>query len=328
MSHYAAAAQILRPLLSGDEHFAVTGATGWLGTAALALLDELLGASFPEQVTAYAGSARTISTPAGRTLDVQPLDRLPCQAARITHLLHFAFLTRDRLSDLDVPSYVAQNLTITTAVLAAVAAHRPRGFVLASSGAVYANATGSLATDLVGNSYGTLKHVDELALRQAMTDIGGATAVARVFSVAGSGITKPDLYALGSLITMAQQGGPIVVRATRPVFRSYAAVEQVVALALWSVLRGESTVFDSGGTVVEVGELAGLVAAEHGLPGEAVQRTWDRSAEPDRYVGDLSHMQDLSLRAGAVLRDLAGLVRETSEDLRRRRSLETSATIS
>ena len=151
--------------------------------------------------------------------------------------------------------------------------------MVASSGAVHSS-TGRLVSDLRSDPYGTLKHVDELAFRAATRDAGGVCVIPRVFSVAGARMTKPGLYALGSMIEMATVGGPIEVRARGPVFRSYCGVDEVVALALWAALSGRDAVFDTCGTVVEIGDLAHLVAQVHGLDVDVVRRTWDPDVVP------------------------------------------------
>jgi nucleoside-diphosphate-sugar epimerase len=133
-----------------------------------------------------------------------------------------------------------------------------------------------------------------------------------VFSVAGDRMTKPGLYALGSMIEMATVGGPIEVRARGPVFRSYCGVDEVVALALWAALSGRDVVFDTCGTVVEIGDLAHLVAQVHGLDADLVRRTWEPDVVPDRYVGAGRLMDELAAEAGLSFRPLPALVRETS----------------
>lgn len=307
--------ELLRPLLAGDERFAITGATGWFGRTALDLLDDVLQEQAGDRVTAYASRSSTVRTARGRSVTVRPLSELADGPEPATHLLHFAFLTRDRTAQLGVPEYVQQNLQITLAMLQAIALTRPRGLFTASSGAVYDRA-GGLTVDLSTNAYGALKRLDELALRQAVTDVGGTPVVARVFNVAGRGITKPDLYALGSLITMAHSGGPLQVRARGRVLRSYMGVDEVIALGLWAMLSDEPAVFDSAGDVVEVGELAHLVATLHDLPVGAIERALEAGQPEDRYTGDPRQIQDLAQRSGLRLRPLSELVIETSQWLR------------
>jgi len=114
------------------------------------------------------------------------------------------------------------------------------------------------------------------------------------------------------MIEMATVGGPIEVRARGPVLRSYCGVDEVVALALWAALSGRDVVFDTCGTVVEIGDLAHLVAQVNGLDVGVVRRTWDPDVAIDRYVGNGRLMEEFALEAGLPLRSLKVLVRETS----------------
>jgi nucleoside-diphosphate-sugar epimerase len=298
-------------LRGSDEIVAVTGATGWLGAVALDLLYEALGEHAPARVVGYASSAREVVVSDGRTVMVRPLVDLISQDPLPTTLLHFAFLTRDKVAALGIDAYTSQNIAITATVLDALAKHKPRHVVVASSGAVH-SPTGRLVSHLRSDPYGTLKHLDELVFRAATRDAGGVCVIPRVFSVAGARMTKPGLYALGSMIGMAAAGGPIEVHAKGGVFRSYCGVDEVVALSLWTALSGRNAVFDTCGTVVEIGDLAELVAQEHGLDAHDVRRTWDPGVAADRYVGDGQLMEELAAQAGLSLRSLPALVRETS----------------
>jgi nucleoside-diphosphate-sugar epimerase len=306
-----------------NEIFAVTGATGWFGAVALDLLYEALGDQAAARVVAYASAAREVVVSDSRTVTVRPLVELVFQDPPPTTLLHFAFLTREKVALLGIDSYTSQNVAITATVLGAIAKHKPRHVVAVSSGAVYSS-TGGLVSDLRADPYGTLKHMDELMFRAATRDVGGACVIPRVFSVAGARMTKPGLYALGSMIEMLTMGGPIEVSAQGPVFRSYCGVDEVVALALWAACSGRDAVFDTCGTVVEVGELAQVVAQVNGLAFDVVRRTWDPAAVADRYVGDGRLMAELVDETGLSLRSLHALVRETSAWLAGGNGNETS----
>jgi len=130
-------------------------------------------------------------------------------------------------------------------------------------------------------------------------------------------MNKPSAFALGSMIQMAARGGPITVRAAGPVYRAYCGVDEVVALSLLSVLRGEDDVFDTGGVEVEIGELAHLVAREYALGDHSVERRLDSGASAHRYVGDGRRMAQIAAREGVALRTLPDLIRETSRGLSR-----------
>lgn len=298
-------------LLQTDDIVAVTGATGWIGSAAMDLLYEALGDEAPFRVTGYASTVRELVVSDGRAVVVRPLRELSTQSAAPTTLLHFAFLTRDRVAELGIDAYTCQNVAITTTVLDAIARHRPRRVVTASSGAVYST-NDRFVSDLSAEPYGTLKRLDELALRAATHDAGGVCVVPRIFSLGGRHMTKSRLYALGDMIAMAAAGGPIDVRAQGPVLRSYCGADEVVALALWVAFSGRSSVFDTYGPSIELGDLALMVAEVHGLPPSAVHRTWNPAASTDRYVGDGRLMEALASEAGLRLRTLHDLVAETS----------------
>jgi nucleoside-diphosphate-sugar epimerase len=193
-------------------------------------------------------------------------------------------------------------------VLEAVRRQRPRALFYASSGAAYGE--GSLEE----NPYAVLKRRDERALRAAMREVGGRVAVARVFNVAGPWMTKPDGFALGSLIGQVQAGGPVEVRARHAVRRSYVDVEDLAMLAVALADAGpDEAVFDTAGdVVVEVGELASRVAAVLGRDDVEIVRTLDPDAPGDEYVGDGTRMHALAAELGVRLRSLDEQIARTA----------------
>jgi len=294
---------------------AVTGATGWFGAVALDLLYEALGDDAPGLVTAYASRERRVTVADGRVVEVRPLAELPDAAESPSVLLHFAYLTRDRAAQLGTADYIAANVAITATVVDAIAAHRPQVVVMTSSGAVYAGTSGRLAASL-DNPYGMLKRLDELSVRSAVRDVGGTCVIPRVFSVAGPRMTKPLLYAVGSMIAMAARGGPIVVQAERPVVRAYCGVDEVIALALYAAMGGQDMMFDSGGVVAEMGDLARVVARVCGLDEASIVRKWNPDGAPSRYVGDPARMNALAADARLSLAPLDVLIARTARWLR------------
>lgn len=311
---------LVRAGLRGDEQFAVTGASGWLGRTTLDLLAATLGEeAFSARVVGFASVARRIELRSGLVVAVLPLSELVHLDPAPTHILHFAFHTRDQVATMGVAPYVMANLAITSQVLHAVGRFRPRGVSVASSGAVYSG-DASLATDIGADPYGGLKHLEELVLRRAVADAGGRSVVARIFSLGGAYITKPQLYALGELVQQAQAGGPLMVRARGPVVRSYCAATDVVAVMLACLLGDgdelRDVVFDTCGTVVEVGDLAERVRTVVGGPATTVTRRLDGHAPPDRYVGDGGAMTALAARFGLVLQTLDEQILDTASYLR------------
>jgi UDP-glucuronate decarboxylase len=307
--------------------FAVTGATGWLGRAAAEVLARALGPELAAaRLSLFASRPRDVALDAGVTLPAAPLSALP--EAEFDVLLHYAFLTRDRVDDVGLDAYIHTNLEITATVLEAIARARPRAVAYASSGAVYAVGGGDddddgrrrLATDLASNPYGSLKHLDELALRRAAEDAGARSLVLRVFNVAGPWLTRPRAFALSDFVLQAQEGdGPLRVSADRPVLRSYVDVEDLGALAVAWALADEGdrdVVLDTAGDeTIEIGALAARVAGVVGVRDRGVARTWDPDAAPSAYVGDGTALHALAARLGVPLRGLDDQIARTARAL-------------
>lgn len=299
-------------LRDGAHRVAVTGASGWFGRVTLELLHEALGAEgFSRRVACYASRPQTI-TVAGTHVAARPLAELPGDPAPDL-VLHYAFLTRDRIADLGGEAFTRLNLEITARVLSLVEGRGVRGLLYTSSGAVYGDRR-RLTTD-PAEPYGFLKHLDELALRQACRDAAARSFVCRVFATSGPHMTKTERYALGDLIAQVRRGGPVEVRAQRPVIRAYTAIADLVGVGLSSLLDPDlpdDLVIDSGGEPVEVGDLARRIARALDRPDLVPRRRWDPDAAADVYVGDPSELDRLCDRFGLMRQTLEEQIRATA----------------
>jgi UDP-glucuronate decarboxylase len=291
-----------------------------LGRAAAEVLAEALGPELAgERLALFASRPRPVALDAGVTLDAAPLSALPATPHDV--LLHYAFVTRERVGEAGLDGYLRANLEITATVLDAIARVAPRAVVYASSGAVY-GAGGLLAADVEANPYGTLKHLDELALRRAAADAGARSVVLRVFNVAGPWVLKPRAFALSDFVLQATEAGagPLRVAADRPVLRSYVDVADLGAVAVAAALRDgdaeRDVVLDTAGEeTVEIGALAERVAAVLGVTARGIERTWDPAAPPSAYVGDGAALHALAARLGVPLRGLDEQIARTARAL-------------
>lgn len=310
----------LDQLRTGDERFAVTGASGWLGRTTLDVLARAMGDdAFLQRVTGFASAPKDVVLRSGLVVPLRPLKELRNLDPAPTHLVHLAYQTRNRVAELGLGPYIQANVEITSLVLDALQRHRPRGVFATSSGAVYAP-EGGFVTDVESNPYGSLKYQEELVVRRAAGDIGARSVVARVFSVAGAYITKPELYALGELIMGALAGAPLALRARGPVVRSYCAAADLIRLGILALLSpGARTdeIFDSGGTVVEVGELAEQVTSVLGVGDLPIERAMAPDVAVDRYVGDVDQMAALASGYGMQLQSLSEQILDTAAYLQR-----------
>ena len=296
--------------------FAVTGATGWLGRAACEVIARALGPDGAVRLVAFASRARGEALDSGQPLAVHALHDLPDCPADV--LLHFAYVTREFAAERGVEQYVLANLAISGTVLDFIRMRRPGFVAYASSGAAAAAlARGPL--DITADPYGALKVMDELALRRATADAGGRSLVVRVFNVSGPWLTKPSAFALSDIIGQVHAGGPVRIRASHPVVRSYVDVEDLVSVMIAAALdrsRGADVQVDTAGEVqVEVGDLADAIRRVLGRPDVAVERQFDPAAEPDRYAGAEGQFASLAGGLGIPLRDLDAQIARTAQGM-------------
>ena len=271
-------------LKADDRRIIITGAGGWLGLTLLDLLDNLLGPSVFERVHCFGSSDRTLELVNGRTVPQQPLHQITELAERPSVLFHFAFLTKDRAEVLEYEAYCKANRAIQQLVLNSLGQIGVQSVFLASSGAAYR------ASDVNSSEamriYGSLKLEDELDFAKWAEQSGQQLITARIFNVSGPYVNKISAYAMASFIADVLRGQPIVVKATRPVYRSYTSAKQLMSLALAAMLSAErrNLSFDTGGKKLEMRELAAEVAAA--LNGSVATVPAMIDDAPDDYTGD------------------------------------------
>jgi UDP-glucuronate decarboxylase len=303
-----------KKLVDSGLGFVVTGGGGWLGQATLEMLDSSLGAEIASRVHVFASSPRSLRLRSGTELMISPLRDLHHLKAEPHLLAHYAFGTREHVSQLGTNSYIARNEEITELVTSHVNRTRPIGALIVSSGAVY------LGDELSTNPYGVLKARDErlfFEIAARLGDEGSAprVVVPRLFNLAGPFLNKPD-YVLGSIVRDIARGGPIQLHADHLVVRSYVHVRDLVDLA-FSMMLGDGPIppqaFDTAGErEIEVGELAELAASVLGHSGMPIQRPPIDGTSADRYVGDPTMIHSLARSHGIQLATLARQIEDTA----------------
>ena len=266
----------------------VTGASGWLGQAALELLVGTLGDSWQERVVAFGSGPRQWFLRDGTRVAQRPLSELPTLERAPSLLLHFAYLTREKTSTVPVEAYITTNRAISRLADEGGALVGVERIFATSSGAVHA-ALARPDDPEPSLLYGRLKLEDEALFEVfAHAERGRRAFVARLFNLSGPYINKLDSFAMSSFIRQARDGC-IRIRAQHPVVRSYTSVANLLGVAFAHLLADDAEphllVETAGEREVEVGELAqavrGLVA-----PDAAIERVAFAQEPMDHYVGD------------------------------------------
>ena len=294
----------------------VTGASGWLGRAALELLAQSLGPGWPGRVEAFGGQARLLTLRDGAEIQQRPLSELGAMPPGPSLLLHFAYLTREKVADMSPDDYVRTNREITRTVLETGVRAGVERMVVMSSGAVHAALAAPASPD-PALLYGRLKLEDEALFASFARGAPGRRALAvRLFNLSGPYINKP--YALSSFIEQAR-AGHIGVQARSPVTRSYASAANLLGVALGHLLSDEAEPFlcieTAGECEVEMGALAEAVRAVVN-PSATIARAALDGSPADRYVGDGRVYRALMQRYGVTEDPLARQIADTDDYLR------------
>jgi nucleoside-diphosphate-sugar epimerase len=299
-------------LRTGPWRIVVVGAGGWLGLATLEMLHGLLGADFHRRVACFGSAERTLILRGGVAVDQHPLEALARLPMAPSLVLHLAFLTQEKAKAMPEDAYVAANRAISSQVLGALDAVGARGVFVPSSGAVYmADQPGAERSKQL---YGSLKREDEDRFAAWGGDRGASVVIARVFNLSGPYINKRSSYALACFIADALADRPIVIRAARPVLRSYVAISELMSVVVGALTDqpAEPILFDTAGDdVYEMAQIAQVVAnvLHHD---RGIDRPALKDGDIDRYVGDGSTYTRLRRLNGVTSIGFPEQVRETA----------------
>ena len=292
----------------------ITGAPGWVGRVAASTF-----AGDGAELVLATRSSRSImvGNAAYDVCRVQELEALP--RVDQTLVIHAGFPTQDQVEVMGGGAYVAAITELRATMLEVISRHGPLDLIYLSSGAATSVEHGVEVAERT-QVYGQAKLDDEAAYAEAIARTGGRLCLVRAFALSGPYMTKPEAYALGSMIMQAEATGRIEVRATRPVRRSYMAIDDMLRIAIHAVGElesGDSVTFETAGEIVEMGELASRVLGVLGADPSAVARPpMDPDASADDYLGDPAVVRALAARAGITPAPLDDQIAVTANWLR------------
>jgi len=293
--------------MSPDARFVLTGPSGWIGSAMLARLADQAGGALAGRVSAFASGERTMSLPSGESLAVRDLASIGPADVVGAHVIHLAYLTKDKVEGVGERRFCDTNLAIDDHLLAALAQARPASLFVASSGAAALAAQG---VDF--HPYGMAKLRQEARFLQWSASTGVPVIAGRIFNIAGPHINKLEAYALSNFVLQALDRGEIHIQAGMPVFRSSLHVHDLCDLVIDAGLRGVGrprAIDLCGSEVVEMSDIAALVAAQMGdVP---VRRAAIRHENASIYLGNFPDTKVLAMELGFDLRPLTVQVRDT-----------------
>lgn len=292
------------------ERFVITGPSGWIGQAVLALLADELGDRFADQVAAFGSHARHLDVAGTPGLAVRALADIAGEDLAGAHLIHLAYLTREKSDVLGEREFTAQNIAIDDHVLRAAETGPPRSIFVASSGAA-AKAT----SDPSLNPYGLCKLRQEQRFLALGERLGVPVLAGRVFNIAGPYINKQQSYAVSNMLLQAKRDGVIAIAAHEPVFRSFLHVSDLSRIILASSRGGHgqaAPVDFCGAEVLEMADIAAHAARTVG--GDIrIERPQIIGSGTQSYLGDFTQTRGLALKFGVTIHPFSLQIRDTWE---------------
>ena len=288
--------------------FVLTGPSGWIGQAMLAHLAKRLETPLAGRVTLFGSSARMMETPSGEHLPVRALDEIAAEDVKGAHVIHLAYLTKDKVDLLGERAFTNTNLAIDDALLATLHQANPASLFIASSGAAALAQSGA---DL--HPYGLAKLRQEARFLEWGAKAGVPVLAGRIFNIAGPYMNKLPAYALSNFALQAIEQGKIAITATTRVTRSFLHVDDLCALVVNAGLTGlgqPHPVDLCGGEVVEMADIAKAVAAGLGANIRITRPPVDQ-AILNAYLGNFNHTRPIARELNINLRPLSEQVRDT-----------------
>lgn len=276
------------------------GGSGWLGRELVASL--IADGSIKSDDILVLGSRHRVIDLAGTPIQVFPYALDLAQRFRPKIVVHLASLTREHLSHVSLTDFVTRNHQLLEQGLTLSQLETVSSVVSVSSGA-------ALRDD---GPYGEIKRDQEAAFERINEGPRRAVLNARVWSVSGRYCTKPDVFALTSMIRDAKRTGVVQVENPRLVYRRYVDAGEYLRLCLEAASRGIDFTIDSSGDLVELRELAERIGAHYGA---AVRYAAAETGEPDDYYTNDESMWVVASRLGHSFTGLEGQIIRTGANL-------------
>ena len=250
--------QILRNILGisnlGKETVVVTGANGWLGKSAVSVL-----ASEFSNYRVIALSRKIDHNKSNNDLIYMSYDDFSKDDSEITGLIHTAFVTKNYIEEIGPIEYIDQNTKIHNWLMNFIELKNPNWTVAISSGATkqYIDKVESDLPIVDSDLYGKMKLEEEEALLSSEIP---NVAIGRLWAASGRYMQNHKIYALGQFIEAALNGKNIKIASREPVYRRYIDAEDFMKVLVMTALDSKRTLFDSGGILTTIENLAQEVA--------------------------------------------------------------------
>ena len=289
----------------------VSGASGWLGKELVSLISQKKLADFTtNDLRLFSSNGRIIKLISSKEYLTSPfeVDQFDVMPKKLEGFIHLAFLTRDKLKTLSFNDFIRINLELISKACQIIEREKPKWIVVVSSGAILDRESDEIESDIEKNPYGFCKRIEELLLADAAKRVGANIVIGRLWGASGEQMPPNPEYALSDFIESARLKNEIQIKSGGKVFRRYLDAGEFMEVLAKLAISGESRVLDSGGEVIEIGELSQLVVGH--FPGTSVSRSKSLTVIDDYYPKE-QDFNDLAKELGVELSTIKEQVART-----------------
>lgn len=286
----------------------LSGATGWLGKAFLRRCERDAFEFGTNEIVGLSNRPKTISTTT--KIGVKNFWS-ELRDVEVDGFIHLAFLTRDKVANMPWREYVETNRRITSRAVDLILQSKPNWVAVVSSGAIFTKESRfqELEKDIERNPYGFLKHEEEVALSKAASEVGSNLAIGRLWGASGRDLPPNPKYALSDFIQSALTTRRIQIRSSGQVFRRYCDASEFMEILIKTAMQSHSKVFNSGGPILELNDLAQEIATQIGSCD--IKRNLNLMELADRYYPTDNTYETLADSLEVTLSHLGKQVSET-----------------
>ena len=289
----------------------VSGASGWLGKELISLISENKLTNFTiNDLRLFSSNGRSIKLINSKEYLTSSfgVDQFEVMPKKLEGFIHLAFLTRDKLKTLNPNEFIRINLELISNACKIIERMKPKWIVVVSSGAILNRESGEIESDIEKNPYGFCKRIEELLLTDAAKRVGANIVIGRLWGASGEQMPPNPEYALSDFIEGARLKNEIQIKSGGEVFRRYLDAGEFMEVLVKLAVSGESRVLDSGGEVIEIGELSQLVGGY--FPGTSVSRS-KTITDIDDYYPRAKDFDELAKELGVELSTIKEQVART-----------------
>lgn len=240
----------------------VTGATGWLGKSFLEVYEKIYGKeSLKQKIIATASIDKHLELESGTKVYVNKLSEVNLSGVNLEGVAHFAALTRDKVKINKIEDYVFENMQLFSHVLKLLNSELI-WLLSVSSGAAIKLGENKLDFDIKTNPYGFQKSIEELVFAKLSKHFNFTLVMPRLWGASGKDMKSHKNYALGQFLLGATSTEKVIkINSAHKVYRKYVDTRELMTLCIKMIENSESKIFNSGGDLVEIEELAKVIAS-------------------------------------------------------------------